>query len=76
MQLRYKLELICHLDQFRYCLDSVKILFRLGVGGGGWEDYSKNKTNLSLRLVEVEAELGNNLLSPASTCALVLNSPR
>ena len=33
MQLRYKLELICHLDQFRYCLDSVKILFRLGVGG-------------------------------------------
>ena len=26
---------------------------------GGWEDYSKNKTNLSLRLVEVEAELGN-----------------
>ena len=27
---------------------------------GGWEDYSKNKTNLSLRLVEVEAELGKN----------------
>ena len=33
------------------------------MGGGGWvgwwEDYSKNKTNLSQRLVEVEAEFGN-----------------
>ena len=26
---------------------------------GGWEDELKNKTNLSQRLVEVEAELGN-----------------
>ena len=25
----------------------------------GWEDELKNKTNLSQRLVEVEAELGN-----------------
>ena len=36
-----------------YSLDGVKILFRLGVGGWvggvGWEDYSKNKTNLSQR---------------------------
>ena len=31
---------------------------------GGWEDYSKNKTNLSLRLVEVEAELGNRRFKP------------
>ena len=29
------------------------------MGGGGWEDELKNKTNLSQRLVEVEAELGN-----------------
>ena len=53
--------------QFRGSLDGVKILFRLGwvdwrchCLSGGWEDESKNKTNLSLRLVEVEAELGNN----------------
>ena len=44
MQLRYKLELRCQLYWFRYSLDSVKILFWLGVGG--WEDYSKNKTSL------------------------------
>ena len=30
------------------------------MGGGGWEDELKNKTNLSQRLVEVEAELGKN----------------
>ena len=29
------------------------------MGGGGWEDELKNKTNLSQSLVEVEAELGN-----------------
>ena len=28
--------------------------------GGWWEDELKNKTNLSQRLVEVEAELGND----------------
>ena len=28
------------------------------MGGGGWEDELKNKTNLSQSLVEVEAELG------------------
>ena len=28
----------------------------MGVGGGGWEDELKNKTNLSQSLVEVEAE--------------------
>ena len=33
------------------------------VGGGGWEDELKNKTNLSQRLVEVEAELGNTAKS-------------
>ena len=33
------------IDQFRYSLDSVEILFRLGLGG--WEDYSKIKTKLS-----------------------------
>ena len=38
MQPRYKFELRCQLD-------GVKILFRLGVGG--WDDYSRNKTNLS-----------------------------
>ena len=59
MQLRYKFKLRCQLDRLRHSLDSVKILFRLGVGG--WEDYYKNKTNLSQRLVEVEAELGKNL---------------
>ena len=32
---------------------------QVGGGGGGWEDELKNKTNLSQRLVEVEAELGN-----------------
>ena len=53
MQLRYKFELRCQLDRLiRHNLDSAKILFsvRVGwVGGGGWEDYSKNKTNLSQR---------------------------
>ena len=29
---------------------------------GWWEDELKNKTNLSLSLVEVEAELGNRKL--------------
>ena len=33
------------------------------MGGVGWEDELKNKTNLSQRLVEVEAELGNILSS-------------
>ena len=55
MQFRYKLDVLQM--QFRYSLDDIKILFRLGVNG--WEDESKNKTNLSQRLVEVEAELGN-----------------
>ena len=31
------------------------------VGGVGWEDELKNKTNLSQRLVEVEAELGKKV---------------
>ena len=31
----------------RCSLDGVKILFRSGVGGGGWEDELKNKTKLS-----------------------------
>ena len=44
MQLRYKFELRCQLDRLRHSLDSAKTLFRLGVG---WEDHSKNKTNLS-----------------------------
>ena len=60
MQLRYKFELRCQLDRLRHSLDSVKILFRLGVGG--WEDYSKNKTSAK-DLVEVEAELGNTRVS-------------
>ena len=60
MHLRCKLELRCKLYQLRYSLDSVKILFWLGVGGwvGGCEDYSKNKTTRSQYLVEVEAGLG------------------
>ena len=56
MQLRYKLELICHLDQFRYCLDSVKILFRLGVGG---KIIPRIRLLSAKVVVEVEAELGN-----------------
>ena len=55
MQLRYKLELMCHLDQFRYCLDSVKILFRLGVDG----KILRIRLTLAKVLVEVEAKLGN-----------------
>ena len=56
MKLKYKLELICHLDHFRYCLDSVKILFRLGVGG---KIIPRIKLTSAKVLVEVEAELGN-----------------
>ena len=33
------------------------------MGGGGWEDELKNKTNLSQSLVEVEAELGKNIMN-------------
>ena len=33
-------------DQFKNSLDSIKILFRLGVGG--WEDYFKNEFGYNL----------------------------
>ena len=56
MQLKYKLELLCHLDQSRYCPDSVKILFWLGVGG---KIIPRIKLTSAKVLVEVEAELGN-----------------
>ena len=32
----------------RCSLDGVKILFRSGVGGGGWDDELKNKLKLRL----------------------------
>ena len=56
MQLKYKLELLCHLDQSRYCPDSVKILFWLGLGG---KIIPRIRLTLAKFLVEVEAELGN-----------------
>ena len=43
------------------------------IRGGGWEDELKNKTNLSQRLVEVEAELGNRLkICQVQACNLCL----
>ena len=57
MQLRYKLEHRCQLDQLKHSLDSVKILFRLGVGG---KIISRIRLTSAKVLVEVEAELGNN----------------
>ena len=47
------------LTKVRVEVEALEILFRSG--GGGWEDELKNKTNLSQRLVEVEAELGKNI---------------
>ena len=41
--------------QLRYCLDGVKILFRLGVGG--W--VGRIRLTSAKVLVEVEAKLGN-----------------
>ena len=55
MQLRYKLELRCQLDRLRHSLDSVKILFRLGVGG---KIIPRIRLTSAKVLVEVEAELG------------------
>ena len=56
MQLRYKLKLRCQLDRLRHSLDSVKILFRLGVGG---RIIPRIRLTSAKDLVEVEAELGN-----------------
>ena len=55
MQLRYKLELRCKLDRFMYILDSVKILFWLGVGG---KIIPRIRLTAAKVLLEVEAELG------------------
>ena len=62
MQLRYKFELRCRLDRLRHSLNSAKILFRLGVGGGGWvggKIIPRIRLTSAKDLVEVEAELGN-----------------
>ena len=64
MQLRYKFELRCQLDRLRHSLDSVKILFRLGVGGGGWvvgKIIPRIRLTSAKDLVEVEAELGKKI---------------
>ena len=72
MQLRYKLELRYQLDLFRYSLDSVKILLRLGVQGGG-KIIPRIRLTSAKVVVEVEAELGNTkqpktaLLNTSST---------
>ena len=60
MQLRYKLELRCQLDRLKHSQDSVKILFRLGVGGcvGGKIIQRKRLTSAKI-LFEVDAEVGN-----------------
>ena len=60
MQLRYKLESRCQIDRFRYSLDSVKILFWLGLGGWmGGKIIPRIRLTSTRVLVEVEAELGN-----------------
>ena len=47
----------------RYSLESVKILFQLGVGGWtGGKIIPRIRLSSAKVLVEVEAELGNNLL--------------
>ena len=56
MQLRYKFKLRFQLDRLRHSLDSVKILFWLGVGG---KIISRIRLTAAKDLVEVEAELGN-----------------
>ena len=57
MQLRYKFEFRCQLDPLRHSLDSVKILFQLGVGG---KITPRIRLTSAKDLVEVEAELGNS----------------
>ena len=59
MQVRYKFELRCQLDGLRHSLDSVKRLFRLGVGGVGGKIIPRIRLTSAKDLVEVEAELGN-----------------
>ena len=60
MQLRYKFELRCQLDRLRHSLDSVKILFWLGVGGWlGGKIIPRIRLTSAKDLVEVETELGN-----------------
>ena len=60
MQLRYKFEHRCQLDQLRHSLDSVKIIFRLGVGGWlGGKIIPRIRLTSAKDLAEVEAELGN-----------------
>ena len=56
MQLRYKFELRCQLDQLRHSLDSAKKLFQLGVGG---KIIPRIRLTSAKDLVEIEAELGN-----------------
>ena len=56
MHFSYKLELRCELDQFRYSLDSIKILFRLGFGG---QIIPRIRLTSAKAVIEVEAELGN-----------------
>ena len=73
MQLRYKFELRCQLDRLRHSLDSVKILFRLGVGG---KIIPRIRLALAKDLVEVEAELGNWLLSKPNVTQLNSTQPK
>ena len=54
-----KLELGCQLDQFRYSLASVKILFWLEVGG---KIIPRIRLTSAKVVDEVEAELGNYIL--------------
>ena len=56
MQLRYKLELRCQLDRFRYSLNNVEMPFRLGVGGKIIPMIKLPSANV---MFEDEAELGN-----------------
>ena len=58
MHFRCKLELRCQLDEYTYSLDSVKILFWLGVGGGGDKIIPRIRLTSAKVAVKVEAELG------------------
>ena len=52
----------CQLDCLKHSLDSVKIHFRLGVGGWvGGKIIQRIRLTSAKVLVEVEAELGKNI---------------